>query len=382
MLSAGGIYRSPSTLMGLPSVRPRVTHTITSPSKLANEIGWGTELNSWVTQPENPDKLAIISALGELWLEGPLVGAGYFGEREKRAAAYIENPDWLLSVGQVILAELGACTRLATWCAIIQTVKVRGQRVELAEIEHHVRNALAFQKGGDNKILTAFVSTSVTDDNAGKSALGARVSQATETLQEQVPSYMIPGAYVFLQRMPMSATGKTGQKKLHAIGSSMTLEELTSLGNTYGEGGRRAPTTATELRLQAASACTLQTSAEKLGLDDNFLRIGGDSILAARREGLSIKVSDIFRKPTLAGLATLATEIPTTASDLPEPIAPFSILRPGISFAHIRSHAAAACGVPHDLIQDAFPCTPLQEGLMALSRRVTPHHRDGRNTPG
>jgi len=373
---------------------------ISEASKLANEIGWGTGLNSWVTQPENPDKLAIIGALGELWLEGPLVGAGYLGEREKTSAAYIENPAWLLSGGPGHsgrtgrLYKTGDLVRYNPNGSLIYVkrkdaqVKVRGQRVELAEIEHHVRNALAFQKGelsvvaalilpkgGDHKILTAFVSTSVTDDNAGKSALGARVSQATETLQERVPSYMIPGAYVFLQRMPMSATGKTDRKKLHAIGSSMTLEELASLGNTYDEGGRRAPTSATELRLQAAWACTLQTSAEKLGLDDNFFRIGGDSILAvrlvsaARREGLSIKVSDIFQKPTLAGLATLTTEIPTTASDLPEPIALFSLLRPGISFAHIRSHAAAACGVPPDLIQDAFPCTPLQEGLMALSTR-------------
>ncbi|KAJ5775631.1 nonribosomal peptide synthase [Penicillium nucicola] len=373
---------------------------ISEASKLANEIGWGTGLNSWVTQPENPNKLAIIGALGELWLEGPLVGAGYLGEREKTAAAYIKNPAWLLSGGpghsgrSGRLYKTGDLVRYNPNGSLIYVkrkdaqLKVRGQRVELAEIEHHARNALAFQKGelsvvcalilpkgSDNKILTAFFSTSMTDNNAGESTLGACVSQATETLQERVPSYMIPGAWVFLQRMPMSATGKTDRRKLQAIGSSMTLEELTSLGNTYKEGGRRAPTTPTELRLQAAWASTLQTSAEKLGLDDNFLRIGGDSILAvrlvtaARREGLSIKVSDIFQKPTLAGLATLAIEIPTSASVLPESITPFSILRPGTDIAHMRSQAAAACGVPHDLIQDAFPCTPLQEGLMALSTR-------------
>lgn len=373
---------------------------ISETSKLANEIGWGIGLNSWVTQPENPDKLAIIGALGELWLEGPLVGAGYFGEPEKTAAAYIENPTWLSKGGPGRsgrtgrLYKTGDLVRYNPDGSLVYVkrkdaqVKVRGQRVELAEIEHHVRNALAFQKGelsvvaalivpkgGNNKILTAFVSIPITDDSAGTSALSARVAQATELLQDRVPSYMIPGAYVFLQRMPMSATGKTDRKKLHEIGSSMTLEELTSFGNSCKEGGRRAPTSAIELRLQAAWACTLQISPENLCLDDNFLRIGGDSILAvrlvsaARREGLSIKVSDIFHKPTLAGLATLAKEISATASNLSEFVAPFSLLRPGIDLAHIRSQAAAACGVPHDIIEDVFPCTPLQEGLMALSTR-------------
>ncbi|OKL60565.1 hypothetical protein UA08_03944 [Talaromyces atroroseus] len=373
---------------------------ISESSKLANVIGWGTGLNTWVTQPENPDKLAVIGALGELWLEGPLVGAGYFGDHEKTAATFVENPAWLLSGGPGHsgrpgrLYKTGDLVRYNPNGSLSYTkrkdaqVKVRGQRVELAEIEHHVRDALAFEKGefsviaalilpkgGENKILTAFVSTSVAHDTAGKPALGARVSQATEILEERVPSYMIPGAFVFLERMPIGATGKTDRRQLHAIGSSMTLEELTLLGNTGEQGERRAPTTAAELRLQSAWASTLQISAEKLGLDDNFLRIGGDSLLAmrlvgaARREGLSIKYSDIFQKPTLAGLATLATEILTASSDSLEHITPFSILRPGTSFAHIRSHAAAACGVPHDLVQDAFPCTPLQEGLMALSTR-------------
>ncbi|KAJ5289222.1 nonribosomal peptide synthase [Penicillium angulare] len=374
---------------------------VSEPSKLSNEIGWGRGLNPWVTQPENPDKLAVIGSLGELWLEGPLVGAGYFGDCEKTAAAFIENPAWLLSGGP---GHSGRTGRLYKTGDLVRynpngslkyvkrkdaQVKVRGQRVELADIEHHVRNALNVQegeisvivalilpKGGENKVLTAFISTSVTDVNTVHDKLDARVSRATETLQERVPSYMIPAAYVALPSMPMGATGKTDRKKLNAIGSFMTLEELTSLGNKFEEAGRRAPTTTTELRLQAAWAYTLQKSSERLNLDDNFFRLGGDSISAirlvsaARREGLSITGSDIFQKPTIAGLATLATEIATSASDLPGTTLPFSMFGPGISSADIRSHAVATCGISHDLILDCFPCTPLQEGLMALSTRM------------
>lgn len=374
---------------------------ITEASKKANEIGRGIGLNCWVTQPDDINKLAIVGSVGELWHEGPLVGAGYLHEPEKTAAAYIENPPWLVRDGRGGPGRLGRLYKTGDLMrynpdgSIVYIkrkdtqVKIRGQRVEMAEIEHHVRSALStddhefsvvtemiLPKGGKYKILTAFVTVPGNDDEARQSALISLIHQATERLKEQVPAYMIPAAYVALARMPMGATGKTDRRRLRDMGGSMILEELSMINNAERKGNRRAPNTDVERRLLAAWETTLGIDANNISIDDSFLRIGGDSLSAMRlvttarqQQGLLLTVADIFKKPVLADLATTVSEIKPTESDQENDILPFSLLRAPADVAEIRTRAATACGVEPTQVQDCFPCTPLQEGLLALTAR-------------
>ncbi|EME46921.1 non-ribosomal peptide synthetase-like protein [Dothistroma septosporum NZE10] len=369
-------------------------------SKAANEIGWGIGLNSWVTESNNPDKLAVVGSVGELWLEGPLVGAGYLRNPEKTAAAFVEDPPWLLrgGWGSSPSGRKGRCYRTGDLVryrpdgSLIYIkrkdaqVKIRGQRVELADIEHHLRVVLASvgiqtavvaeiiaPKGNNNKFLVAFLTIPGEDEDTLQSALAAKLPSIVGNLKDRVPPYMIPHAYLPVVRIPMGPTGKTDRRRLRELGSSMTLETLTSLGNAGTRSAHRAPESSMEKRLQSLWASVLSIEAERIGLDDSFLQIGGDSILAmrtvaaARTQGLEFSVADIFKTPSLCQLAEVVKEISTSNQD--EKVAPFSLLSNLGSVEDIRRQAAAACGLNSDKVEDAFPCTPMQEGLLALSTR-------------
>jgi non-ribosomal peptide synthetase component F len=99
--------------------------------------------------------LAAIGTIGELWLEGPIVGAGYLNN-PKTASAFVEDPIWLLNgipgrvpgrrerlyrTGDLVYynpdGSLGFVRRNDT------QVKINGQRMELGEVEYHVRQLLS-----------------------------------------------------------------------------------------------------------------------------------------------------------------------------------------------------------------------------------------------
>ena len=134
----------------------------------ATRIGKGAGAVTWIVNPEDHNDLLPLGCTGELLLEGPIVGQGYLNNPAKTAASFIENPAWLLrgapgSPGRcgrlyktgdlVSYDEYGSLTYLSRKDA---QVKIRGQRVELGEIEHvlrsqdYVDDAVAVIQG-DNK---------------------------------------------------------------------------------------------------------------------------------------------------------------------------------------------------------------------------------------
>jgi hypothetical protein len=87
----------------------------------------------------------------------------------------------------------------------------------------------------------------------------------------------------------------------------------------------------------------------------------------ARRHGLVIKVADILTSPRLCDMATTLSEASVASSVEGEhDVRPFELLRQIAPSEALRA-AAAACHMPEDVIEDIFPCTPMQEGLMALT---------------
>ena len=197
-----------------------------------------------------------------------------------------------------------------------------------------------------------------------------------ERLAMQLSPEMIPYAYILVDNIPMTATGIPDRKKLCEIGENMTLEQLDAL-NEPEEDVWREPSTPMEHRLQGLWAEILDVDAEEIGADDNFLRIGGDSIEAMRlvgaayKQGLSFAVADVFQQPRLSDLAKIVIELPSEESSISEEsrISPFSLLKPGSDLEMVREQAAVLCGVEASQIEDAFPCTPLQEGLLALTAK-------------
>ena len=129
-----------------------------------------------------------------------------------------------------------------------------------------------------------------------------------------------------------------------------------------------------EARLREVWAAILKVPVESIGRDDSFLRIGGDSITAiqvvgrAQEAGTALTVKDIFDDPRLAAVAAKASDMEGGLGSLPGlQVEPFSLL-PGESRGVMLAEVHTECGLTDDQeIEDAYPCSALQEGLMALA---------------
>ncbi|KAF6229376.1 hypothetical protein HO133_007492 [Letharia lupina] len=177
---------------------------------------------------------------------------------------------------------------------------------------------------------------------AMRSQLERIVAGLDEKLADCLPAYMVPSAYIPVRQMPMTVSAKTDRKRLREIGSSLSVEQLAAFEATGDE--KRAPSTEMERRLQTLWATTLSLDTEKIGAGDSFFRMGGDSVSAmklvgaARLEGVSLTVTDVFRKPRLSDMAVEATSMAGGESELAE-LASFSLLDDRLSVLHtsIRS---------------------------------------------
>ncbi|KAG5930353.1 NRPS protein, partial [Claviceps africana] len=368
---------------------PTTTMTSMDPSTVGvASIGRGCGANTWVVSATG-DSLAPIGSIGELYIEGPLVGPGYLDDEERTAACFIESPPWLLrgsathSGRRGRLYKTGDLVRYDLSGNLIfigrkdDQVKINGQRLELGDVEFYVGSAIVSienvqvvaevvkPKDSDKRVLTVFLC--VKDASANLDKL---VDGVADRLTDKVPAYMIPSAYILLQDIPMTSSGKTDRRALRAIAEQLTRVELMAHGSARAE--TVAPKTPTEIHLQELWSTILGIPQKNIGANDSFLRIGGDSIGAmklaalARDSGFSLTVTDIFRHPCLRDLAQVARKAPEY---LKKSVVTFSLLPGKVEVSDVRSRAAQICGISPALIQDAFPCTPLQEGLLALTSR-------------
>ncbi|RYP75268.1 hypothetical protein DL771_002488 [Monosporascus sp. 5C6A] len=130
-----------------------------------------------------------------------------------------------------------------------------------------------------------------------------------------------------------------------------------------------------EILMQQMWASILKIPAETIGREDNFLQIGGDSIsmihlvsLARRQHGIALTVASIFEDARLSRVAAIASSAGVAPPPSPPP-PPLSLLPEGRA-DELLDQAWRQCGLPDiQAIEDAYPCTPLQEGLMALAIR-------------
>lgn len=363
-------------------------------------IGRGAGLNTWVVDTSTGTSLVPIGRTGELLLEGPLVASGYLGDPVKTAAAFVDDPPFLLRGGPGHPGRRGRCYKTGdivrynadgTLTFIGRKdaqVKINGQRVELTDIESHVQSALAGEyknvqviaevvspQQTSNSMLIAFIcfDTTAFQDMSESERLGITkkaTAQLDGRLASQVPTYMIPSAYIPLENIPVTATGKTDRRRLREMAKELTWEQLTA--NNFSDTERRQPGTPLERQLQILWATVLEVEPNLIGADDSFLRVGGDSVGAmrlvgsAREIGYSLSVTDILKNPKLCDMAKLLGEVPEPTQDT---VDNFSLLKPDADVYEATKEAAAACGVEHSQIEDLYPCTSLQEGLLALTMK-------------
>lgn len=310
-----------------------------------SQIGTGAGGVTWVVDPDDHQRLLPPGSVGELILEGPLVGSGYLGDQQKTEAAFVENPPWLLTGFSKHPGRHGRLYKTGDLVTYNQNgnlsyigrkdaqVKIRGQRVELGEVEFRVQECfpeatqtvvevISPQDKESGPTLAAFVvlnqtgeSSDSSDEEHSAENLETRPfpvsTEIEDKLSKNLPSYMIPTVLFSMDALPMTATGKTNRKRLREAGSSFSTKELTDL-RTAGATEKKQPRTELEHQLHMIWSRVLNIDQALIGVDDSFFKLGGDSISAmqvassARGYSIVIGVADILRQKTISNLARTA----------------------------------------------------------------------------
>ncbi|WP_428510423.1 amino acid adenylation domain-containing protein [Roseateles sp.] len=252
---------------------------------------------------------------GQLHIGGAGVARGYLGRPGLTAERFIADP---FGPPGARMYRTGDLARMAHDGTIEylgradQQLKIRGFRVEPAEIEQAVRQSglarqvavLGHGEREDERRLVAYVVPA-----SGSSPTPQALTLAA---QARLPAYMVPTAWVLLPDLPMNGNGKLDLRALPPPDFSHRAEP-----DLYV-----APRTTAEAALAALWADVLQVG--RVGVHDNFFALGGHSLLAARvvararaSLGLTIALRSLFETPTVASLLSAERESAGTATSLP-----------------------------------------------------------------
>ena len=235
-----------------------------------------------------------VGVVGELYVAGAGVGVGYWRRAGLTGSRFVACP--FGAPGQRMyrtgdLVSWGADGQLRYAGRADEQVKIRGYRIELGEVQA----ALAGLGGVKQAVVIA------REDRPGDKRLVGYVTGTADPaeirtqLSERLPAYMVPTAVVAIDALPLRPNGKIDQRALPA-------PEYTDADHY------RAPTSAVEEILAGIYARVL--GAERVGVDDSFFELGGDSLsamrlIAAINAGLDadLSVRAVFEAPTIALLA-------------------------------------------------------------------------------
>ncbi|MDO0928858.1 amino acid adenylation domain-containing protein [Streptomyces sp. TG1A-8] len=268
---------------------------------------------------------------GEMWIACPGLARGYLGRpeltAEKFAVVTVDGtPRRVYRTGD--LAKWHADGRLEFVGRADNQVKLRGYRIEPGEIEtallsHPCVTGATVVLREDTPGMPRLVAYVVADPPVDAGGLRAH-------LQRDLPDYMVPAAFVPLDRIPLTPNGKTDRRALPAPAS-----DRPDLGAAY-----TAPRTDTERTVAAVWSQVL--GIDTVGVDDDFFALGGHSLLATqvvsrlrRRLGVDVPVRTLFSAPTPALLAAAVADLDDAGTSRIVPV-PRDGTAPPLSFAQQR----------------------------------------------
>jgi amino acid adenylation domain-containing protein len=246
--------------------------------------------------------LVPVGVVGELYIGGDGLARGYLGRPELTAEKFVPHPyskhagARLYRTGDLVrYRDDGNIEFLKR---MDQQVKIRGFRVELGEIEALLNQYSAIAESvvvdrkdssGDTRLI-AYIVTEAGAEPASQELLGF--------LQEKLPSYMLPSAFVTLKEIPLTPNGKVDRRALPAPEQN-EVEVAASLV---------APRT--EMEVLVAEIWRETLGITQVGVESNFFDLGGHSLLATRvmnrireRCGVELPLRVLFELPTVAALA-------------------------------------------------------------------------------
>lgn len=287
---------------------------------------------------------------GEIYIAGVGVGRGYLNRAELTAERFLPDPlgqtprDKMYRTGD--LGRRRSDGSVEYLGRIDNQCKIRGFRIELGAIEsvllqhRGIREAVVVAEDAGAPTQKRLVAYLVTDRSETPSLRSLRTH-----LLEALPEYMTPSVFVRLEAMPLLPSGKADRKALRlTLGDVITPEQSSAVAQS-----------AIEEKLADIWQAIL--GLERVGVEDDFLELGGDSLLAlrlvarARAEGLVFSVPDVFAARTIASLAnTLSSEQAMTTKPV---TATTKASLPDLSALLTSADA-----------EDAYPLSALQQGVL------------------
>ncbi|WP_346418558.1 amino acid adenylation domain-containing protein, partial [Pseudomonas syringae] len=305
-----------------------------------------------------------LGVAGEIYIGGVQVARGYLNLAQLTAERFIKDP-----FCDDPSARLYRTGDLGCWLADGNIeylgrndfqVKIRGFRIELGEIEDRLSRHPGVQQAvvmvredipGDKRLVAYFTANT-----------GVSLDVLRDYLLAQLPDYMVPTAYVPLEKLPLTPNGKLDRNALHAPDQSSVVSR-----------DYQAPQGAKERAIAEIWQDLLDL--DQVGRHDHFFELGGHSLLAVkliermRQIGLSADVRVLFSQPTLAALAAAVgggTEVVVAANLIPEDcehITPDMLPLVGLTQDAIDRIVARVPGGAAN-VQDIYALAPLQEGIL------------------
>ena len=213
-----------------------------------------------------------VDQVGEIVIRSAYNAVGYWGRPDLTQAAFLPDP----AGGAARLYRTGDLGRMRPDGCLLHVgrqdfqVKIRGHRVEVTEVEtalfelEGVKEAVVVGREeipGDRRLVAYIVPASPHPP---------AVSDLRRLLAEKLPDYMVPSSFVVLDTLPLTATGKVDRRALPPPGQTRPALDTLFV----------APRTPVEMGVARIWAEVL--GLDRVGVDDNFLELGGDSLLATK----------------------------------------------------------------------------------------------------
>lgn len=371
----------------------------------------------WVVDTKDYNRLCPIGAPGELLIEGPLLARGYLNDPIKTSKSFVTDPSFLARCGlddksgrrMYRTGDLVRQNEDGTYTTLGRRdmqVKIWGQRVETGEIEYwvvrsrpEIRTAAAMlaQLGTarDQGVLAVVVDfteeslAGMTVDADGFLEPSPSLLDAFEEIRNSLmgvlPRYMVPELFLPMAKLPLNTSGKLDRRAIQGA-----IAALSSQGKLQGylpsTGIKAEVSSETARQLRSLWAKVLGRPENTIGANDNFFHTGGDSLMAmrlvqfSRDAAFSLTVAHVFAHPRLEDLANVLenssdTDVLGQAVGQDDPSrfslwTEVSMLREqSDKLQAALADVAERCGIAPEQIEDAYPCTPLQESLMIATAR-------------
>lgn len=373
----------------------------------------------WIVDPDDTDRLAPIGAVGELLIEGPALFTGYLNDSARNKVAFVKSPQWRAAVaGGASVYNIYRSGDLVRHVGNGEiryvsrkdgVVKLRGQFVDLAEIESILRASLSLDDialGGNfgteacvllvkdipaqgDQALVTFLCIKDTNmlPQDRMLALSTTAPALQTLLRKKLPEYMLPRLFYALEKFPYNASGKLDRKTLALSASALSMDDLFQLSTNLvdepdsSKHVQNPLTIHDEQTYKAISTLLRKAWIDVFGLckDDiaqhnDFFQQGGNSmramelVAAARRSGVSISVAKVFANPTfdrLVAVANLRVDSKQSAEEASN-VPPFSLLGPMEEKNDVLKQVMEQCrDLDMSEMEDVLPTTPLQAEFMA-----------------